>query len=894
MLSKVSCTCSHIEDISFVLGVSCTAYRTNLPRRDLSPQIPLASIDCRGLFHVVGDGNCLFPALSRFVYSHEQFHSNIRFSLVQFMRNNAHLFKTFVTDVSFDAYLSNMSRMDRSRTSWGGTAKILAFATLLNCPVYVFCSYAGVDQWTIFRPLKSRGQSVLPYVTLKFSSEHYDAILPLSSNCPCHVPPPQLRHQILARPQLQAAPPPVIDLDEWPSLSPSQSSALPSQNPHLPNPKQTSFPPKAMPQTKKFKQNPVSPPSSAVPSVPHSQTMPRPRENSLPTKAVPTTSDFKLNSHPSKPQQTSFPPKAMPQTKKFKQNPVSPPSSAVPSVPHSQTMPRPRENSLPTKAVPTTSDFKLNSHPSKPQQTSFPPKAMPQTKKFKQNPVSPPSSAVPLVPYNQELPKPRENSLPTEAVPTTSNFKQNSPSSKPTPTATTSNRYFKSEDPLTSLPSTPLSPPPKPQQQHNRKRSYTSEPPLAHSRKVIKTNPEHIPIDLQCETISFDFKDQEQWPSLYSPCHTSPSSVLLCKVPAHMSVSPQSPPSLCSTIPYDLPDKDQSSQSSAIPDSPASTLPYSNSQPSPVSSPASTVPYSQSEPVISPNLQSKVNTILRDHSYLKREDKNVTHDHSYISAEQLIHNTKMNSDVSSKFQQAIMVAPSIACFSCHKLFYPSPTIKQVSLAANPEFVPFLQISSPETINDFVNFCSPCYNSLKSFKVPSQGQKNYLNLTDIPQQLSSLNSIERRLISQVHPYMKVILLPFGQSVMNGQVINFPYEVEEMLHQTKFMNNIIVVQTESNKSIPKEYVADLSKVKNAIAWLKKHNSLYSHYDVKHFDSQPVVFTLDSSKDDPDFNEETIDFTESSLTVDKPGLPKVDFNKEVTGSSSKGADKYVLSLN
>ena len=176
----------------------------------------------------------------------------------------------------------------------------------------------------------------------------------------------------------------------------------------------------------------------------------------------------------------------------------------------------------------------------------------------------------------------------------------------------------------------------------------------------------------------------------------------------------------------------------------------------------------------------------------------------------------------------------------------------------------------------------------------QGQKNYLHFTDIPAQLSSLNSIERRLISQVHPYMKLILLPFRQSAMNGQVINFPYEVEDMLHQTKFRNKIIVVQTESNKSIPKEYVADLSKVKKAIAWLKNHNSLYSHYNVKHFDTQPAVLTLDSSKDDPDLNEETIDFTESSLAVDKPGLPKVDFNKEVTGSSSKGADKYVLSLN
>ena len=257
------------------------------------------------------------------------------------------------------------------------------------------------------------------------------------------------------------------------------------------------------------------------------------------------------------------------------------------------------------------------------------------------------------------MPKPRENSLSPKAVPTTSNFKQNSPSSKPTPTATTSNRYFKSEDPLTPLPSTPLSPPPKPQHQHNRKRSYTSEPPLTHPIKVIKTTPEHVPIDLQCETLSFDYNDQEQWPSLYSPCHTSPSSVLLCKVPAHMSISPQSPPSLCSTIPYDLPDKDQISQSPTVPDSPASTLPYSDSQPSTISSPASTIPYSQSEPVISPNLQSKVYTILRDHSYFKREDKSVTYDHSYISAEQLIRNTRKSSDISSKFQQAIMVAPRI-------------------------------------------------------------------------------------------------------------------------------------------------------------------------------------------------------------------------------------------
>ena len=81
----------------------------------------------------------------------------------------------------------------------------------------------------------------------------------------------------------------------------------------------------------------------------------------------------------------------------------------------------------------------------------------------------------------------------------------------------------------------------------------------------------------------------------------------------------------------------------------------------------------------------------------------------------------------------------------------------------------------------IDLCNPCFGKLKVGKIPPQCHLNDLSLSSIPQELSSLNSMEKRLICQVHAFMKLVLLPYGQTAMNGQIINFPFDIEEMTHR-----------------------------------------------------------------------------------------------------------------
>jgi hypothetical protein len=55
--------------------------------------------------------------------------------------------------------------------------------------------------------------------------------------------------------------------------------------------------------------------------------------------------------------------------------------------------------------------------------------------------------------------------------------------------------------------------------------------------------------------------------------------------------------------------------------------------------------------------------------------------------------------------------------------------------------------------------------------------NNLQVVKIPDVLKKLNIAEQKMISMAHAYMKVVILPYGQKAINGQVINFPYDVQE---------------------------------------------------------------------------------------------------------------------
>ena len=46
------------------------------------------------------------------------------------------------------------------------------------------------------------------------------------------------------------------------------------------------------------------------------------------------------------------------------------------------------------------------------------------------------------------------------------------------------------------------------------------------------------------------------------------------------------------------------------------------------------------------------------------------------------------------------------------------------------------------------------------------------------ELSCLNNMEKRLISRVQPFMKLVVLPYGQRALKGQTINFPINASEI--------------------------------------------------------------------------------------------------------------------
>lgn len=55
--------------------------------------------------------------------------------------------------------------------------------------------------------------------------------------------------------------------------------------------------------------------------------------------------------------------------------------------------------------------------------------------------------------------------------------------------------------------------------------------------------------------------------------------------------------------------------------------------------------------------------------------------------------------------------------------------------------------------------------------------NNLQVVKIPDVLKKLNIAEQKMKYMALAYMKVVILPYGQKAINGQVINFPYDVQE---------------------------------------------------------------------------------------------------------------------
>ena len=74
-------------------------------------------------------------------------------------------------------------------------------------------------------------------------------------------------------------------------------------------------------------------------------------------------------------------------------------------------------------------------------------------------------------------------------------------------------------------------------------------------------------------------------------------------------------------------------------------------------------------------------------------------------------------------------------------------------------------------------CKTCDTALSRGKLPVQAKANNFQLDPIPDDLSTLNALELRLISLRVPFMKMVALPSGkQRSMQGPAVNVPSKLD----------------------------------------------------------------------------------------------------------------------
>ena len=163
-----------------------------------SGDTPLSRPDMRSIKKILGDGNCMFRALSRIVTGSQDQHSVIRAKIVQHMCDEAPLMLAHIVALpGFKECTSVQDSVHKSKMdllgSWGTDIELLCFAHLTNTCVFTYITVQS--NWERFgphnvdrnRPVNVNAHSV--YLCLK--ADHYELVgstvkIPNSghSNCP--------------------------------------------------------------------------------------------------------------------------------------------------------------------------------------------------------------------------------------------------------------------------------------------------------------------------------------------------------------------------------------------------------------------------------------------------------------------------------------------------------------------------------------------------------------------------------------------------------------------------------------------------------------------------------------------------------------------------------------
>ena len=163
----------------------------------------------------------------------------------------------------------------------------------------------------------------------------------------------------------------------------------------------------------------------------------------------------------------------------------------------------------------------------------------------------------------------------------------------------------------------------------------------------------------------------------------------------------------------------------------------------------------------------------------------------------------------------------------------------------------------------------------------------MHISPVPSQLSCLNSMERRLISLIQPFMKLIVLPYGQHALTGQTVNFPIntgEVCSLLPRTLDNGGIVLiapprtgVSDSTETPVPQSYFSvRWPYVIRALQWLRQHNPLYRDIEIEEMSD-------DASSSQSPGNEVELDAEgESSVIRRDLQLPNVEVSNLINSNT------------
>lgn len=83
----------------------------------------------------------------------------------------------------------------------------------------------------------------------------------------------------------------------------------------------------------------------------------------------------------------------------------------------------------------------------------------------------------------------------------------------------------------------------------------------------------------------------------------------------------------------------------------------------------------------------------------------------------------------------------------------------------------------------IAMCNRCANIIRRGRTPAQAYWNNMFLDNIPPEIACLSDMEKRLLSRVIPFIKIIKLGgrFGQCGFQGQAVLFGQDLEEVAEQ-----------------------------------------------------------------------------------------------------------------